>query len=70
MTPTELKLSWMLWLCIGFLVGYRYHVREVRRVIDARIKRSIESRRDRALDKLLADVAIKCVETPTDVRVN
>ena len=23
MTPNELTLSWMLWLCVGFLLGYR-----------------------------------------------
>ena len=37
-------------------------------------QRRARKERDRALDKLLADVAIKCVEsrveTPTDVRVN
>ena len=70
MTPTELKLSWMLWLCIGFLIGYRYHVLRVRDIQARRIKRIIESWRDRALDKLLADVALRCIERPTNVRCN
>ena len=71
MTPTELKLSWMLALCIGFLIGYRYHTHQVRDAVFARVDRII---RDRALDQVLAEVAIRCaesrVETPTDARVN
>lgn len=58
MTPNDLTLSWMLWLCIGFLIGYRYHVLKVR------------DQRDRALDQLLTDVAIRCIERPTNVRCN
>ncbi len=67
MTPTELRLSWMLWLCVGFLIGYRYHVLKVRHAVSARVDRML---RDRALDKLLADVAVKCLERPMNVKVN
>ena len=67
MTPTELRLSWMLWLCIGFLIGYRYHTHQVRDAVFARVDRII---RDRALDQVLAEVAIKCIERPTNVRTN
>lgn len=70
MTPNDLTLSWMLWLCVGFLIGYRCHVNRVRKIIDARIKRSIESRRDEAVDQLLAKVALRCIERPTNVRTN
>lgn len=55
MTETEFFLSGMLWLCVGFLVGYRYHVLKVRDAIRSRIDRII---RDRALDNLIADVAV------------
>lgn len=70
MTPYDLTLSWMLWLCVGFLTGYRCHVHRVRKIIDARIKRSIELRRYNAVDRVIADVAIRCIEHPTDARVN
>ena len=63
MTPNDLTLSWMLWLCVGFLIGYRYHVLKVR---DDRARK----KRDRALDQLLTDVAIRCIERPTNVRSN
>lgn len=39
MTPTEFTLSLMLWLCVGFLIGYRYHVLKVRDIQMRRIKR-------------------------------
>ncbi len=39
MTPTDLTFSWMLWLCVGFLIGYRYHVLKVRDIQARRIKR-------------------------------
>ena len=67
MTPNDLTLSWMLWLCVGFLIGYRYHVLKVRDAVQSRVDRTI---RDCALDQLLADVAIACIEHPTDARVN
>ncbi len=67
MTPNELALSFALWLCVGFLIGYRYHVLKVRDAVKARVDRMI---RDRALDKLLTDVALRCIEHPTDARVN
>ncbi len=67
MTPNDLTLSWMLWLCVGFLIGYRYHVLKVRDAVKARVDRMI---RDRALDELIADVAIRCIEHPTDARCN
>ena len=70
MTPNDLTLSWMLWLCVGFLIGHRYHVLKVRDIQARRIKRIIEARRDRALDQLLSDVAIRCIERPTNVRSN
>lgn len=71
MTPTDLTYSWMLWLCVGFLIGYRYHVLKVRDAVRSRVDRIIQ---DRALDKVLADVAVRCMEAPTehpiDARVN
>ena len=30
MTPDDLFLSGMLWLSVGFLIGYRYQVKEAR----------------------------------------
>ncbi len=63
MTPNDLTLSLMLWLCVGFLIGYRYHV------LKARDDREREER-DATLDELLADVAVRCIEHPTDARVN
>ncbi len=67
MTPNDLTLSWMLWLCAGFLIGYRYHVLKVRDIQARRIKRMIQ---DCALDRLLTDVALQCIERPTNVRSN
>ncbi|KKN38005.1 hypothetical protein LCGC14_0757700 [marine sediment metagenome] len=67
MTPNDLTLSWMLWLCVGFLIGYRYHVLKVRDAVNMRIKRQLQ---DRALDRMIADVAVRCIEHPTDARVN
>ena len=32
--------------------------------------RKEQKERDRALDELIADVAIRCIEHPTDARVN
>ena len=70
MTPTELTLSLMLWLCVGFLIGYRYHVLKVRDAVARRTKRLAELRRERALDRVLANVGVACIEQPTDARVN
>ena len=70
MTPTEFTLSLMLWLCIGFLIGYRYHVLQVRDAVARRTKRIVELRRERALDRVLADVGVACIERPTNVRTN
>jgi hypothetical protein len=67
MTENELFLSWMLWLCVGFLIGYRYHVLKVRQIQAQRIERML---RDCALDPLLTDVALWCIEHPTNARVN
>ena len=58
MTPDELFLSGMLWLCVGFLIGYRYHVKEAR----DDLKRK---ERDEAVDQLMARVAVRCAERPT-----
>ncbi len=63
MTQTEITFSIMLWLCVGFLIGYRYHVLKVR---DDREREE----RDAALDELIADVAVRCIEHPTDARLN
>ena len=63
MTPTEFQLSWMLWLCVGFLIGYRYHVKEARDDLERK-------ERDEAVDQLMARVALRCIESPTDSRVN
>ena len=59
MTPTELTYSWMLWLCVGFLIGYRYHVLKVRDLVARRTKRM-------ALEWLYWRAAVKEV-TGTDV---
>ena len=67
MTPTEFTVSILIWLCVGFLIGYRYHVLKVRDIQARRIKRMIQ---DCALDRLMADVAVRCIERPTNVRVN
>ena len=67
MSPNEITLSIMLWFCLGFLVGYRYHVLKVRDIQARRIKRMIQ---DCALDRLMADVAGRCIERPTNVRNN
>ena len=63
MTPNELTLSWMLWLCAGFLIGYRYHVKEARDDLERK-------ERDEAVDQLMARVAVRCIERPTEPRVN
>ena len=67
MTPNEITLSIVLWFCVGFLYGYRYHVLKVRDIQARRIKRMIQ---DCALDRLMADVAVRCIERPTNVRCN
>ena len=63
MTPDELFLSGMLWLSVGFLIGYRYHVKEARDDLERK-------ERDEAVDQLIARVAVRCIERPTDARVN
>ncbi len=63
MTPNDLTLSWMLW---GFLIGYRLCVYHALKVRDDREREE----RDAALDELLADVAVRCIERPTNVRCN
>ena len=45
-----MQLSWMLWLCVGFLIGYRYHVHEVG---DKKQKEI-----DRQVDRILAEAAV------------
>jgi len=70
MTPDELTLSLMLWLCVGFLIGYRYHVLKVRDAVARRTTRITELRRERALDRVLANVGVACIERPMNVRVN
>ena len=67
MTPNDLFLSWMLWLCVGFLIGFNHHVLKVRQIQAQRIERML---RDCALDRLLTDVALRCIEHPTDARCN
>ena len=52
MTPTELTYSWMLWLCVGFLIGYRYHVLKIRDLVARRNRRM-------ALDWLCWRAAVK-----------
>ena len=63
MTPNELTLSWMFWLCAGFLIGYRYHVKEARDDLERK-------ERDEAVDQMMARVAMRCIERPTNVRSN
>ena len=63
MTPNELTLSWMLWLSVGWLIGYRCHVLKVRDDL-------ARKERDEAVDQLIARVAVRCIERPTDVRCN
>ncbi len=63
MTPDELTLSWMLWLCVGFLIGYRYHVLKVRDDLQRK-------ERDEAVDRMLANVALRCIKRPANERCN
>ena len=64
MTHNDLFLSMMLWLCAGFLIGYRYHVKKAR---DDKAR----AERDEAVDdQLMARVAVRCIERPTEPRVN
>ena len=73
MTENELVLSWMLWLLFGWLIGYRYHVLQVNRIVARRTQRVLEEAQERALDRLLADVAVSCLgipTIPTNPRVN
>ena len=67
MSPNEITLSIVLWFCVGFLYGYRYHVLKVRDIQARRIKRMIQ---DCELDRLMADVAVRCIERPTNERCN
>lgn len=39
MSQTELTLSFALWLCVGFVIGYRYHVLKVRDIVARRSRR-------------------------------
>ena len=63
MTPNELTLSWMLWLCVGWLIGYRCHALKVR---DDLARKEL----DEAVDQLLARVAVRCIERPKNLRCN
>ena len=63
MSPNELTLSMMLWLSAGFLIGYRYHVLKAR-------YDQVRKQRDEALGDMMARVAVRCAERPTDVRTN
>ena len=63
MTHNDLFLSMMLWLCAGFLIGYRYHVKEARDDLERK-------ERNEAVDRMMARVALRCIERPTDSRVN
>ena len=63
MSPNELTLSLMLWLCVGFLIGYRYHVKKAQDDLERK-------ELDEAVDQLLARVALRCIERPTEPRVN
>ena len=63
MPPNELFLSGMLWLCAGFLIGYRYHVKEARDDLERK-------ERDEAVDKLMANVALRGIERPKHLRCN
>ena len=63
MTPDELFLSGMLWPSAGFLIGYRYHVKEARDDLE-------RQERDEAVDRMMARVALRCAERPTNVRCN
>ena len=70
MTPNEITLSFMLWLCVGFLFGYRYHVKEARDDRARAARKERDEAVDKAVDQLLAMVAVRCAERPTDSRVN
>ena len=63
MTPDDLRFSWMLWLCVGWLIGYRFHVLQVRQA-------QARKARNEALDRVIANVAIACLDHPTNARVN
>ena len=70
MTPNEFQLSWILWLAAGFLIGYRYHVKEARDDRARAARKERDEAVDKAVDQLLARVAMRCAERPTDVRTN
>ena len=57
-------------ILLGVLLTYAFSVVLVGVLVFVNNRVRARKERDRALDKLLADVAIKCVETPADVRVN
>ena len=63
MSPNELFLSGMLWLCAGFLIGYRYHVKEARDDLERK-------ELDEAVDQMMARVALRCIERPKNLRCN
>ena len=70
MTPNELFLSGMLWLAAGFLIGYRYHVKEARDDKARAARKERDEEVDEAVNQLLARVAVRCIERPTDSRLN
>ena len=70
MTPDELFLSGMLWLCVGFLIGYRYHVKEARDDRARAARKERDEAVDEAVDQLLARVALRCIERPKNLRCN
>ncbi len=56
MTPNDLFLSGMLWFCVGFLIGYRYQVWRVRKIVAARAHRIWLEWRDCSIRELLKEV--------------
>ena len=60
-------LSGLLWLVVGFFIGRHHHALQVREIVARRIAQQL---RDREVDRLIAKVAVACLETPSDARVN
>jgi len=56
-------------LALGFVSAYVFSTVLVAVMCIAE-SRAARKERDRALDQLLSDVAIRCIERPTDVPIN
>ncbi len=61
---------------LGFLTAYAFSIAFFAVLVGVTCglswwkERKEQKKRDRALDELIADVAVRCIEHPTDARVN